>query len=140
MSGGEGFGSRILFQLQHRPAHMDDIPFKWANLSEGGQWVRQLYKNFGSRTLADAHRWFSVWANSKDNTEYFGITDVKDLQLALYQKFGAHHFPIVFSRATRAISFEECSSNGREFLRCMISLYLFSPAFLIVLRRIRPTG
>jgi hypothetical protein len=28
MSGGEGFGSRILFQLQHRPAHMDDIPFK----------------------------------------------------------------------------------------------------------------
>jgi hypothetical protein len=82
--------------------------------------VRQLYKNFKSRTLTDAEKWFGLWTNSKGNGKYLEITDVAKLQLALYKNFEAYDFPSVFSWATRAISFEECSPDGQDFLRCMI--------------------
>ncbi|KAN0066637.1 hypothetical protein V8E54_013169 [Elaphomyces granulatus] len=79
--------------------------------------VRQLYKNFKSRTLNDAEKWFGLWTNSKENAKYLRIKKATKLQLALFEKFEAHHFPAVFSWATRAISFEECSPNGQDFLR-----------------------
>jgi hypothetical protein len=83
--------------------------------------VRQLYKNFKSRTLADADRWFGVWTSFKGHSKHIGITDMKSLQLALYEDFDSQYFPSVFSWATRAISFGECSLSGQEFLRCIIS-------------------
>lgn len=42
---------------------------------------------------------------------------MRQLQLALYKNLEAYDFPGVFSWATRAISFEECSPDGQDFLR-----------------------
>jgi hypothetical protein len=81
--------------------------------------VRQLYKSFKSRTLADADKWFKIWTNSRENAKYLGITNIKTLQLALYESFEPKFVSFVFSWSKRAISFEACSSNAQEFLQCM---------------------
>ena len=43
--------------------------------------VRQLYKDFKSRTFADADRWFGVWTSFKGHSKYVGITDMLPLLL-----------------------------------------------------------
>lgn len=113
------------FYLVHLSKHDTVLVIKhvmpWITMSDtlyrrARRKLQVLFKTWKNRVLRDAESWFQQWA--QQNPYLATETSFKTLKDTLNKRFQVHWLPKVFGFAREAVDFEQCTKNGKLWLKC----------------------
>jgi hypothetical protein len=92
--------------------------------------VRNLFKTWKNRTLDCAVEWFRDWLDLPGSGQFVKETDFYKLATAVGSQFTLQDARRVFHWAVEAVEFDQCTSTGRAFIKCMTSIPSFQTCCL----------
>jgi len=92
--------------------------------------VRNLFKTWKNRTLDCAVEWFRDWLDLPGSGQFVKETDFYKLATAVGSQFTLQDARRVFHWAVESVEFDQCTSTGRAFIKCMTSIPSFQTCCL----------